>query len=71
MILNMGCRVVNNLKKHDHVSNTMKELPWLKVQEQIHYKVLVTMYQCVNGLAPSMLTNLLDLECTCIINIYI
>ena len=57
MIQNMGCRVISNLKKHDHVSNAMKELDWLKVQEQIQYKVLVTMYHCVNGLAPSFLTN--------------
>ena len=39
MIHNMGCRVISNLKKHDHVSNAMKELHWLKVQEQIQYKV--------------------------------
>ena len=64
MIQNMGCRVISNLKKHDHVSNAMKELHWLKVQEWIQYKVLVTMYQCVNGLAPSFLTNLLDLDLT-------
>ena len=30
----------------------------------ITYKVLVTMYQCVNSLAPSFLTNLLDLDLT-------
>ena len=63
-IQNMGWRVISNLKKHDHVSNAMKELHWLKVQEQIQYKVLVTMYQCVNGLALSFLTNLLDLDLT-------
>ena len=61
MTQNMGCRVISSLKKHDHVSNAMKELHWLKVQEWIQYKVLVTMYQCVNGLAPSFLTNLLDM----------
>ena len=53
MIQNMGCRL-----------NAMKELHWLKGQEWIQYKVLVTMYQCVNGLAPSFLTNLLDLDLT-------
>ena len=64
MSQNMGCRVISNLKKHDHVSNAMKELCWLKVQEQIQYKGLVTIYQCVNGLAPLFLTNLLDLDLT-------
>ena len=32
MIQNMGCRVISNLKKHDHVSNAMKELHWLNIQ---------------------------------------
>ena len=64
MIQNMGCRVIRNLKKNDHVSNAMKEIHWLKIQEWIQYKVLVTMYQCVNGLAPSFLINLLDLDLT-------
>ena len=55
---------VKGLKKHDHVSNAMKELHWFKAQEWIQYKMLVTMYQCVNGLAPSFLTNLLDMDLT-------
>ena len=42
----------------------MKELHWLNVQEWIEYKMLVAMYQCVNDLAPSFLTNLLDLYLT-------
>ena len=55
---------MSNLKKHGHVGNPMKELHWFKVQEQIQYKVLVTMYQCVSDLAPSFLTKLLDLDLT-------
>ena len=64
MIQNMGCRVISSLKKHDHVSNAMKEIYWLKFQEWIQFKVLVIMNQCANGLAPSFLTNLLDLDLT-------
>ena len=64
MIQNMDCRVISNLKKNDHVSNALKELHWLKVQEEIQCNVLVTMYQCTNGLAPSFLTNLLELDLT-------
>ena len=26
MIQNMGCRVIRNLKKHDHVSNAVREI---------------------------------------------
>ena len=62
MIQNMGCRIINNLRKYDHVSDAMKDLHWLKVPERIQFKVLVTMYQCVNNLAPSFLSELLDLH---------
>ena len=40
----------------------MKDLHWLKIPEHIQFKVLVTIYQCVNGLAPSSLMDLLELN---------
>ena len=60
----MGCRVIENPRKFDHITEAMKDLYWLKILEHIQFKVLVTIYQCVNGLAPSFLTDLLDLNLT-------
>ena len=39
-IQNMACRVVCNLNKHDHVSNHMEALHWLKIRERICFKLL-------------------------------
>ena len=55
IVQNMGCRVIKNLKKFDHITEAMKDLHWQKIPEHIQFKVLVTIYQCVNGLAPSFL----------------
>ena len=52
IVQNMCCRVIKNLRKYDHISDAMKDLHWLKIPQSIQFKVLVTIYQCVNGLAP-------------------
>ena len=58
----MGYHVINNLGKYDHVTDSMKDLHWLKVPECIRFKALVTVYQCVNDLAPSFVKDLLNLD---------
>ena len=37
---------------------------WLKIPQHIQFKVLVTIYKCVNGMAPPFVINLLDLNLT-------
>ena len=60
IVQNMCCRIIKNLRKYDHISDEMKDLHWLKIPQCIQFKVLVTIYQCVNGLAPPFAINLLD-----------
>ena len=64
IVQNMCCRIIKNLRKNDHISDAMKDLHWLKIPQHIQFKVLVTIYQCVNGLAPPFTINLLDLNLT-------
>ena len=64
IVQNMCCRIIKNLRKYDHTSDAMKDLYWLKIPQHIQFKVLVTIYQCVNGLAPPFIINLLDLNFT-------
>ena len=64
IVQNMCCRIIKNLRKYDHISNAIKDLHWLKIPQCIQFKVLVTIYQCVNGLAPPFVINLLDLNLT-------
>ena len=55
----MACRVIFNLYKYDHVSDQLKSLHWLKVQERIVYKIACLVYNCLHGLALQYLINLL------------
>ena len=64
IVQNMCCRILKNLRKYDHISDAMKDLYWLKIKQRIQFKVLVTIYLCVNGMAPLFVINLLDLNLT-------
>ena len=58
----MACRVVCQCTKFEHISLFLVDIHWLKVKEQIDYKVLTIMHKCVNGQAPRYLTELLDID---------
>ena len=61
-VQNMACRVVCQCTKLEHISLFLADIHWLKVKEQIDYKVLTIMYKCVNGQALGYLTELLDID---------
>ena len=45
---NMACWVICNLNKHDHITDSMKDLHWLRVPERIKYKIAVIMFKIEN-----------------------
>ena len=59
-IQNRACRIVNKLKKTSTVNEHLKELHWLKVQERIEFKIILLTFKCLNNLAPSYLTEILQ-----------
>ena len=61
-IQNMACRVVCNLNKHDHVSNHMETLHWLKILERICFKISTLMHSCIHGSAPKYLIDILPTQ---------
>ena len=56
----MACQVICNLKKHDHLTDSMKGLHWLRVPERIKYKTAIIMFKIVRGNAPEYLTELIQ-----------
>jgi len=51
--------VIACLRKFDHVTNTLKELHWLPVEQRIILKINLVCFKVLNNLAPSYLTELL------------
>ena len=58
-VLNTAARVVMRVRKYDHITPALKDLHWLPVQQRIQFKVLLLVFKCLNGLAPSYLSSLL------------
>ena len=58
-IQNMACRIVCNLRKYDHITDSMKDLHWLKIHQRIHYKVACLMFNCIRKSAPKYLIKLI------------
>ena len=58
-VQNMACRVVNNLRRYDHISSSLVGLQWLKVKECIEYKIACLVFRCRENTAPNYLADLL------------
>ena len=59
-VQNAAARLVNRMKKSDHITAALQDLHWLRIRERIDFKVLLTVYKIVNNFAPSYLCALVD-----------
>jgi len=44
-------------KKFDHITLVLRDLRWLPVCQRIKYKLAMTVYKCLRGLAPTYLAD--------------
>ena len=58
-LLNAAARIITNLGKYDHITDTIKKIHWLPIESRIQYKVLVLVHACVHNIVPPYLSNLL------------
>ena len=58
LVQNFAARIVLGLKKFDHISQGIKSLNWLTVEERLHLNDAVMVFKCVNNLVPEYLTNM-------------
>ena len=51
-------QLVERTPKHGHISPVLQELHWLPVEQRIIFKILLMTFKCLNGIAPSYLSDL-------------
>ena len=51
-VLNASARLISGTRKYDHVTYVLKELHWLPIKQRVKFKLLLTVFKCINGLAP-------------------
>jgi hypothetical protein len=54
-VQNAAARLVFNIRRSDHVTDSLICLHWLRITERIRFKVAVMTYRSINGLPPSYL----------------
>jgi len=57
-ILNAWARLVYRLRRYDHVTDSLITLHWPRLPERVDFKVAVTAYRVLHGLAPPYLGQL-------------
>ena len=43
--------------KYDHITPVLRDLHWLPVRHRIDFKVAMTVFKCIHGLAPQYLAD--------------
>ena len=59
-IQNASARIIKCAKRSDSISRLLQDLHWLPVHLRVKFKILLTMYKCVNGSAPDYLCELIS-----------
>ena len=59
LIQNNAARLVTGQRRSCHVTPILMELHWLPVEYRIQYKMLLLVFKCLSGKAPSYLSSLL------------
>ena len=61
-IQNAAARLVTKSKKSDNITPILFKLHWLSIAQRIDYKILITVFKALHGLAPQYLTDLLQIS---------
>ena len=58
-VQNAAARLIFGLRKHDHITDTLKKLHWLPIRSRIEYKIAIITYKTLHGDGPQYLKELL------------
>ena len=61
-VQNAAARLISRRKKHDHISDVIHKLHWLRVESRVIFKLLVFIYKCLHEMAPECLVQLIDVK---------
>lgn len=59
ILQNSAARVLTKTGRQEHITPVLKSLHWLPVCFKIHFKILLLVFKCLNGLGPTYLSDLL------------
>ena len=63
LVQNYAARVVLGLRKYDHISEGLKSLKWLNMQEKLYLNDCIMMHKCIYGDTPRYISNKFTRRC--------
>lgn len=60
-VQNSAAKFIFGRNRFDHASDIISKLHWLRIQERIYFKILLTVFKCVHGTAPKYLCDLIHI----------
>ena len=61
-IHNICAKLILNKNRYLSASWVLKKLYWLSIQQRIEYKILMTTFKCITGMAPKYLQDLISIK---------
>ena len=61
-VQNAAARLVLERRKCDSIRTGLINLHWLRIEERIVFKILVTVYKCLHDMAPNELSELITIS---------
>lgn len=61
-VQNSAARLVTGTRRYEHITPVLKDLHWLPVQSRLTFKILLTTYKILHGLAPSYMSSLISVR---------
>ena len=68
-VQNAAARLIHGIGKFSHIKLALYELHWLPVSLRIDYKILLLTFKCINGLAPTYLSDLISIKSNSLYNL--
>jgi len=56
-VMNAAAKLIHRHRRYDQVTLLLRDLHWLKLTERLDFKLAVTIYKCLHGLAPRYLAD--------------
>ena len=60
VLQNSAARVIEKLRRNDHITGTLMKLHWLPVKARIDFKILLLTWKALNGLSPPYIRDMLE-----------
>ena len=64
LVLNVAARLITDQRKNEHISDTLKNLHWLRVPDRVTCKVGTLSRRCLSGSGPEYLESHLIAACS-------